>query len=237
MASNCRPSTASASAVVAVAASLPLLSGLHVSLSLIEICTLKPYSFAKNESGFGSRPPFATMRPPYPAYSLMSMRSTLSFGTYVFAASRVGVPVTGSMGSGASPSGFVTPFAAAPVCAAAGPAVLGASSPLPRPSHSHRPRATMPSSRTSVMMLPAAEPRARWIISILLFRDFLRAALLRAPRSEQIGGGRLVGEILDAGEQLALILEPAIRFIERGRQRVQRGRDGVLVRRQQRLLA
>ena len=64
IASNCRPSTASASAVVAVAASLPLLSGPQVSLSLIEIATLKPYSFAKNESAFGSRPPLATMRPP-----------------------------------------------------------------------------------------------------------------------------------------------------------------------------
>ena len=50
--------------VVAVAASRPLLSGDQVSLSLIEIFTLKPYSFAKNESGFGSRPPFATMSPP-----------------------------------------------------------------------------------------------------------------------------------------------------------------------------
>ena len=43
---------------------LPLLSGHQVSLSLIESFTLKPYSFAKNESAFGSRPPLATMRPP-----------------------------------------------------------------------------------------------------------------------------------------------------------------------------
>ena len=32
-------------------------------------------------SGFGSRPPLATIRPPYPAYSLISICSVLSFGT------------------------------------------------------------------------------------------------------------------------------------------------------------
>src|SRR6185295_4330777 len=134
----------------------------------------------------------------------MSMRRVLSFGTYVFAASSVGVPVTGSMGSGASPSGFATPFAGALPCAVGVVPALGASSPLPRPSHSHRPSATMPNNRTSVMMLPAAEPRARSFMGYSLLRDFLRGALLGAPGREQVGGRRFVGEVLDAGEQLPL---------------------------------
>ena len=40
--------------------------------------------------------------------------------------------------------------------------------------------------------------------------------------SQQVGGRRLVGQVFEAREQLALILQPAIRFVERRRQRVER---------------
>src|SRR5688572_25631093 len=91
----------------------------------------------------------------------MSMRRTLSFGTNVLAASSVGVPVTGSMGVGASPSGLATA-----VLLLAGALVLGCASAADLgsaflPSHNQRPRATMPASNSSVMRLPAAEPRER----------------------------------------------------------------------------
>src|SRR6187551_1171492 len=71
---------------------------------------------------------------------------------------------------------------------------------------------------------------------ILLFRNF-RRAFLRALRSQEVGGWWLVRETLDAREQFPLILEPAIRFVERRRERVERIGDGVFVGGEQRLLA
>src|SRR5690606_6037891 len=210
-ASNWRPSTASASAVVAVAAMRPLLSGDQVSSSLMVIFTRKPYSFAKKESGFGSSPPFATINPPYPAYSLMSICSTPSFGVYAAAASRVGVPSTGSMGEGASPS----PGSGRELC------VVLADSPSDesRPTSRYTPNPIKPTSRMNVRRLPIAEPRAARRVArrlmacswkLTLKSTFVRALLcdlLPTPhlrfRLQQLGGRRFVGQIVEAGEQLA----------------------------------
>jgi hypothetical protein len=91
----------------------------------------------------------------------MSIRMIPSFGTKALAASSVGVPVTGSIGSGALPAGLATSapdfsFVLALCCAppaGAGSAFL--------PSHSHTPSPTTPTSNSNVMRLPAAEPREK----------------------------------------------------------------------------
>jgi hypothetical protein len=77
---NCFPYTASTSTVVADAAIFPAFSADQLSSSLSLMRTLKPCFFAKMELSFGSSPPFATMSPAYPAYSLSSMSTMLSFG-------------------------------------------------------------------------------------------------------------------------------------------------------------
>ena len=185
--------------MVAVAASLPLLSGPQVSLSLIEICTWKPYSLAKMESGFGSRPPFATMSPPYPAYSLMSMRRMLSFGTKVLAASSVGVPVTGSMGPGASPSGLrrgtAIPAAldvAAPSLAAWSVVLLAQPQPGAEPddAHQQQQRDDVARGRTALTM---TKPCACLLYRLCSLGNL--AAPGGALRSQQIRRRRLVREI------------------------------------------
>ncbi len=78
----------------------------------------------------------------------------LSLGTNALAISSVGVPTTGSMGEGASPSGAATPVSAflpeSPLVVWALRSDFGSDF---LPNHNQAPRPTMPSNSTSVMMV------------------------------------------------------------------------------------
>src|SRR5688572_19730595 len=88
-----------------------------------------------------------------------------------------------------------------------------------------------------------ASPLIGWLESKFeraSFFNLLRCVALAWARRlglQELGWRRLVAQIIEHGEELPLILEPAIGFVERYGKSIESGCDTLLVRGKQRLLA
>src|SRR5262245_5843445 len=103
----------------------------------------------------------------------------------------------------------------------------------------------IPSSNTSVMTFPAAEPRAARRESRPIMNNLLSHSSFGNPVAtsgsrfwpQQIRRRRFVGQIVESRKQFALILEPAIRFVEGRRKGIERNGGAALIGRKQGLFA